>query len=67
VLAVILGGMMESNLRRTLVMGLGSPAIILQRPIAMFILALAAFSLFAVIRRNVKEARSRKSGSDQET
>ena len=58
---------MESNLRRTLVMGLGSPEIILHRPIAMFILALAAFSLFAVIRRNMKEARNRKSGSNPET
>jgi putative tricarboxylic transport membrane protein len=67
VLAVILGGMMESNLRRTLVMGLGSPAIMLDRPIALFILALAAFSLFAVIRRNVKDARKRKTGSDPES
>jgi putative tricarboxylic transport membrane protein len=63
VLAVILGGMMESNLRRTLVMGLGSPAIMLSRPIALFILALAALSLFAVIRRNIKDARARKAES----
>jgi putative tricarboxylic transport membrane protein len=67
VLALILGGMMESNLRRTLVMGLGSPAIMLERPIALFILALAAFSLFAVIRRNMKEARERNAGSESRT
>ncbi|MDQ2080522.1 tripartite tricarboxylate transporter permease [Xanthobacteraceae bacterium Astr-EGSB] len=60
VLAVILGGMMESNLRRTLVMGLGSPAIMLHRPIALLILVLAALSLYAVIRRNSNEARKRK-------
>jgi TctA family transporter len=54
---------MESNLRRTLVMGLGSPAIMLSRPIALFILALAAFSLFAVVRRHIKEARARDAES----
>jgi putative tricarboxylic transport membrane protein len=51
VLAVILGGMMESNLRRSLVMGLGSPAVFLDRPIALIILALAGLSLVAVVRR----------------
>ncbi len=57
VLAVILGGMMESNLRRTLVMGLGSPTIFLSRPIALAILALAVITLWAVIRRSIKEAK----------
>jgi len=51
VLAVILGGMMESNFRRSLIMGLGSPAIFLDRPIALGILALAAATLWAVLRR----------------
>lgn len=51
VLAIILGGMLESNLRRSLVMGLGSPDIFLSRPIALFILALAAITLFFVLRQ----------------
>jgi len=51
VLAVILGGMMESNLRRALVMGQGDVAIFLDRPIALAILAAAALTFVAVIRR----------------
>lgn len=46
VLAVILGGMMDPNPSRTLVMGLGSPAIILDRPNASVILAPAALAEF---------------------
>ena len=59
VLGVILGGMLESNLRRALVMGQGSAAMFLDRPIALGILALAALSLFAVLRRMRKEQRAR--------
>ena len=51
VLAIILGPMMESNLRRSLVMGLGSPAIFFERPIALVILAAAILTLVAVLRR----------------
>ncbi len=51
VLAVILGGMMESNLRRALVMGQGDIAMFLDRPIALAILAAAALTFVAVIRR----------------
>ena len=51
VLAVILGGMMESNLRRALVMGQGDVAMFLDRPIALAILAAAALTFVAVIRR----------------
>lgn len=54
VLAVILGGMMESNLRRSLIMGLGSPAVFLDRPIALAILVLAAVTLVAVLRRSLR-------------
>jgi TctA family transporter len=43
--------MMESNLRRSLVMGLGSPAVFLDRPIALGILALAVVTLVMVLRR----------------
>ena len=38
-------------------MGLGSPAIMLDRPIALVILALAALSLAAVLRRTWQERR----------
>ncbi|MBL8700633.1 MAG: tripartite tricarboxylate transporter permease [Alphaproteobacteria bacterium] len=51
VLAVILGGMMESNLRRALVMGQGDLAYFLQRPIALAILAAALLAIVAVFRR----------------
>ena len=51
VLAVILGGMMESNLRRSLVMGQGSVELFLSRPIALGILAAAAITFVTVLRR----------------
>lgn len=51
VLGVILGLMMESNLRRSLVMGQGNLGMFLDRPIALGILALAVLSLIAVLRR----------------
>ena len=51
VLGVILGAMMESNLRRALVMGQGDVGMFLDRPIALGILAVAALSLVAVLRR----------------
>lgn len=56
VLAVILGGMMESNLRRTLVMGHGNPSLFLERPIALGILALAVVVFIGVLRR-MRQAR----------
>ncbi len=51
VLAVILGGMLESNLRRSLVMGQGSMELFLGRPIALGILAAAAITFVTVLRR----------------
>lgn len=51
VLAVILGGMMESNFRRSLVMAQGHLGFALTRPIALVILALAALTLWAILRR----------------
>ncbi|AMJ61523.1 tripartite tricarboxylate transporter permease [Bosea sp. PAMC 26642] len=51
VLGVILGVMMESNLRRSLVMGQGDLGLFLSRPIALGILAVAVLVFFASIRR----------------
>jgi putative tricarboxylic transport membrane protein len=67
VLALILGGMMESNLRRSLIMGLGSPAVFLDRPIALAILALAGLSLVAVLRRLKKPESQEAIGADTPT
>ncbi len=51
VLAQILGFMMESNFRRSLVMSSGDPMILVTRPIALTILILAAFATVTAIRR----------------
>ena len=51
VLAQILGAMMESNFRRSLVMSRGDPSILVTRPIALTILILAAFTTITAIRR----------------
>jgi putative tricarboxylic transport membrane protein len=51
VLAQILGGMMESNYRRAVVMFHGDVTLFFTRPIAMTILALAAFTTIVAIRR----------------
>jgi putative tricarboxylic transport membrane protein len=51
VLAQILGGMMESNFRRSLVMSQGDPTIFLTRPITVVILVLAAFTTIVAVRR----------------
>ena len=51
VLAQILGAMMESNFRRSLVMSSGDPLILVTRPIALTILILAVFATVTAIRR----------------
>jgi putative tricarboxylic transport membrane protein len=51
VLGVILGGMMESNLRRSLVMGHGDLLLFLDRPIALVILGASLLTFLAVVRR----------------
>jgi putative tricarboxylic transport membrane protein len=51
VLAQILGFMMESNFRRSLVMSSGDPLILVTRPIALTILILAVFATVTAIRR----------------
>jgi len=51
VLAQILGAMMESNFRRSMAMSRGDPLIFVTRPIAVTILALAAFTTVVAVRR----------------
>jgi len=51
VLAQILGSMMESNYRRAVVMFHGDVTQFLTRPIALAILALAAFTTIVAVRR----------------
>jgi putative tricarboxylic transport membrane protein len=61
VLAQILGFMMESNFRRSLVMSSGDPMILVTRPIALTILILAAFATVTAIRRQrIPRFRRRK-------
>jgi len=51
VLAQILGSMMESNYRRAVVMFHGDVTLFFTRPIALTILALAAFTTIVAVRR----------------
>jgi putative tricarboxylic transport membrane protein len=57
VLAQILGGMMESNFRRSLAMSQGDIMIFLTRPITVVILVLAAFTTIMAIRRQRQALR----------
>jgi putative tricarboxylic transport membrane protein len=57
-LALILGPMAEANLRRALVISSGDPAILVSRPIAVALMALAVVSLILSVRGHRKvEAR----------
>lgn len=59
VLALILGPMAESELRRTLVMSEGSYAIFLDRPIAMFFIIVAILSIvLPIIFQAVKKSKA---------
>ncbi|WP_133013417.1 tripartite tricarboxylate transporter permease [Marinomonas flavescens] len=53
-LAIILGPMAETNLRRSLLMYDGSWSFLYERPIALAFIAMAIFSLWSTIRRNKK-------------
>jgi putative tricarboxylic transport membrane protein len=57
VLAQILGGMMESNFRRALVMSRGDPLIFLIRPITVTILVLATVTSIIAVRRQLQALR----------
>jgi len=60
VLGLVLGGMVEAELRRTLAIGDGTLAIFLDRPIALAIMALAV--LLVVVPVAVRRLRGRKRG-----
>jgi putative tricarboxylic transport membrane protein len=56
VLALVLGGMLESNLRRSLFASSGNPAIFFTRPISGVILVISIIAIFyPVIQRYVKQ------------
>ena len=56
-LALILGGMAETNLRRALVLGEGSFMFVFQRPLAIALLLLSVGFVVATFRRRRKEVR----------
>jgi putative tricarboxylic transport membrane protein len=61
VLALVLGPLMETSLRQSLMLSLGSPWIFVQRPIAAFLLAVVIVSLlvplFGSVRRRMLARR----------
>ena len=58
ILGLILGGILEKNFRRTLVLSDGSFSIFLSHPIALVLLAIAAISLLSPIFLNLWKKRS---------
>jgi putative tricarboxylic transport membrane protein len=62
-LAFVLGSLLEQNLRQALLIGYGSPAIFVQKPIAAFFLAAAAATLlWPLASRLARRARSQRIG-----
>ncbi|MGD8113952.1 MAG: tripartite tricarboxylate transporter permease, partial [Sphaerochaetaceae bacterium] len=61
VLALVLGKMMESNLRRSLLISNGDWGIFLTKPISVIFLILAFISFFSPIIRNYLESRKMRS------
>jgi putative tricarboxylic transport membrane protein len=57
ILGLLLGGMLEANLRRALVISQGSYGIFFSRPVTLFLFILIAFTLFWPL---VKKFRRRK-------
>jgi len=65
VLALILGPMAESNLRRALVLSQGDVSVFLTRPIAVVLLAITAGSLlWPLIRRRSRRSTGLNSDRD---
>ena len=65
-LALILGPMAESNLRRTLVISQGDPFVILHQPIAVVLLALAVISLVMSYISQRKIAKRMKAAQEKD-
>ena len=61
IIALVLGKLMESNLRRSLILSQGSPMIFVTRPISLLILVLAVLSLaYPMIRSVIEEKKHQK-------
>lgn len=59
VMGLILGPMMEENMRRAMTVSRGDPMIFLQRPLSAALLAVAAALLLVVVLPNVRRGRER--------
>lgn len=59
-IAFILGPMFEDNLRRSLLGSKGSPIVFFESGISVFFLALTAFSLFFILRGQIRNARKKE-------
>jgi putative tricarboxylic transport membrane protein len=67
VLGLVLGFIMEGELRRSMMMSLGDPTIFLTRPIAAVILSLAVLVLLRpLIGRGIRAARPRRTPANEE-
>lgn len=60
VLAMVLGFMMEVNLRRALIVSGGNPAFVLTRPISLFLLVVSVITLIVPIIKEMKGRRAQK-------
>jgi len=63
VLAYVLGGPLEQNLRSSLSMGEGSAAVFMQRPIALTLLVAASLMVVIPLLRGMRPRRDRAAGS----
>lgn len=69
VLGIVLGSLMESNLKNSLVMSNGSWLIFFQRPICLAIIAITVFfTVYSVKKtRQLKQAGAKQTGMDEDT
>ena len=59
-IALVLGTLFETNLRRSLILSKGNPLVFLTRPISCLILILAVFMLFFPIISNMLSSKNKK-------
>jgi len=60
IIGIVLGQLMETNLRRTLILSAGSPMILITRPVSAFFLLLAALALLSPLMRAWKRKKAAK-------